>query len=167
MSHEYLGVYLEIHPQNQQRQNWAEDIDGWGKEKYGRPRKRWSCEAGTGMAASFVICRFVADVLVFGNITSPIRNLCLMCSKQPGSVNSSFSTGKCSAHECALFLRKVIRKEMVKRGTVGTPADDDTSSSEDVAPSKNVDLSCCYTNAVLSSAVSVARGMESPTGYEV
>ena len=44
---------------------------------------------------------------------------------------------------------------------VGSPVDDDTAGSEDVAPSGNVDLSCA------TSAVSAARGSKSPAGNEV
>lgn len=44
---------------------------------------------------------------------------------------------------------------------VGSPVDDDTAGSEDVAPSGNIDLSCA------TSAVSAARGSQSPAGNEV
>lgn len=55
---------------------------------------------------------------------------------------------------CALYVRKEL-------SGVGSFVDDDTAGSEDVAPSGNVDLSSA------ASAVSAARGSQSPAGNEV
>jgi hypothetical protein len=89
-----------------------------------------------------------------------LETLLLTCSKQRECVNLSCLAGKCFypwMYVRCSWNRRWDRGTLCK---VGSPVDDDTSSSEDVAPSQNIDLSCRY-QPWLSSAVSAARGVKS------